>query len=81
MVKGAFRGFTHDHYFSRQGTKTLMHDVFAFSAPFGLLGRFAENIFLEKYMRALLTGRNVVIKQLAESGKYQEILHNFSRQT
>jgi ligand-binding SRPBCC domain-containing protein len=74
MVKGAFASFTHDHYFHRKGDKTLMEDVFTFSAPLGPLGLLAEWLFLEKYMQKLLIKRNSVIKELAESGEWKQIL-------
>lgn len=76
MVKGAFAFFTHDHYFHKKGEKTLMEDVFTFSAPLGPLGLLAEWLFLEKYMTRLLAKRNGVIKELAESGDWKRILKN-----
>lgn len=76
MVKGAFASFIHDHYFRRKGDKTLMEDVFTFSAPLGPLGLLAEWLFLEKYMTRLLEKRNGVIKELAESGDWKRILKN-----
>jgi ligand-binding SRPBCC domain-containing protein len=72
MVKGAFASFTHDHYFHSKGDKTLMEDVFTFSAPLGPLGLLAERIFLEQYMRQLLVKRNAVIKALAEIGEREQ---------
>ncbi len=74
MVKGAFAFFNHDHYFHSKGAQTIMEDVFCFSAPLGLLGLLAEWLFLEKYMRRLLTKRNAVIKDLAENGEWKRIL-------
>lgn len=74
MVKGAFASFTHDHLFSRQGSHTLMQDVFSFAAPLGVLGKLAEALFLKTYMQNLLLRRNAVIKELAESGKWQQVL-------
>ncbi len=74
MVKGAFKYFTHDHYFEQESSGTLMRDVFAFAAPLGVLGILAENLFLERYMRKLLLRRNEVIKQFAESGNWQDVL-------
>jgi hypothetical protein len=44
-----------------------MKDVFDYAAPLGLLGRFADRLFLERYMRRLLEERNQVLKQQAES--------------
>lgn len=51
-----------------------MEDVFTFSAPLGPLGLLAEWLFLEKYMQRLLIKRNAVIKELAESGEWKQIL-------
>src|ERR1700678_251012 len=34
MVKGGFRELTHDHFFNDHGNKTIMRDVFDFTAPF-----------------------------------------------
>jgi ligand-binding SRPBCC domain-containing protein len=67
MVRGAFRRFEHDHYFTSQpGNRTLMRDVFDYTAPLGWLGRLANILFLERYMTRLLQERNSVIKRLAE---------------
>lgn len=67
MVRGAFAGFDHDHYFDddRAGG-TLMRDVFVFRSPLGPLGRLADLVFLERYMRRLLEQRARVLKALAE---------------
>ncbi|GAA4325492.1 SRPBCC family protein [Flaviaesturariibacter amylovorans] len=68
MVEGAFAGFIHDHFFEAAGGTTLMRDRFDYSAPYGLLGTFAEWAFLDRYMHRLLERRNSVIRQLAEAG-------------
>jgi len=67
MVTGAFGRMDHDHFFD-QGPegRTRMRDVFEYTAPFGLLGRLADALFLERYVRGLLAERNEVIKRLAE---------------
>jgi len=68
MITGAFKRFEHDHHFrTLPEGGTLMMDVFDYTSPLGLLGRWADRLFLERYMRALLTERNLAIKQLAES--------------
>lgn len=66
MQKGAFKRFSHDHFFKETDGKTLMHDVFDYSSPFWIFGRIADALFLEKYMRRILTERNLVIKNIAE---------------
>ena len=66
QVSGAFKSFDHDHYFSRDGEVTLMRDVFTYRAPLGILGRLADVLFLEAYMRKLLERRAEVIRRDAE---------------
>ena len=74
MLRGAFRGFTHDHYFEASGHETTMRDVFDFQAPLGILGRIAERAFLTSYMRRFLETRNRELKSVAESDAWTEYL-------
>jgi ligand-binding SRPBCC domain-containing protein len=68
MLHGAFQRFDHDHFFSvLPGGGTLMRDVFDYTAPLGALGRIADRLFLERYMRRLLGDRNRIIRQMAET--------------
>ena len=71
MVKGAFRHFDHDHYFTPNGEITVVRDVFDFEAPYGLLGRAANVVFLTRYMRRFLKLRNGVIKEAAEGEEWR----------
>jgi hypothetical protein len=43
-----------------------MQDTLDFTAPMGPLGRFAERLFLARYMRSFLVRRNAHLKQIAE---------------
>ena len=75
MVRGAFKSFDHDHRFTkRSDTVTLMEDVFSYSAPLGPLGWLAERLFLNTYMTRFLNERNLVVIELAESGRWREYL-------
>ncbi len=67
MQRGAFRSFVHDHYFTPCDGGTKMTDVLEFTAPFGLLGRLAENLILRRYLERLLRSRAAVIKRAAEA--------------
>ena len=74
MVQGAFKRFNHEHLFSESDGVTTMRDVFDFTAPLGLLGRFADWLFLENYMRRFLVLRNETIKRIAESDEWKQFL-------
>lgn len=74
MVSGAFKGFKHEHHFAESNGGTLMTDIFDYKSPFGILGKLADKLFLEKYMTELLTERNRIVKEFAESKKWKEII-------
>jgi ligand-binding SRPBCC domain-containing protein len=74
MVSGAFASFSHDHYFEEMPGGTLMKDVFNYRSPLGFLGNLADKLFLESYMRRILTERNELIKQIAESEDWRKYL-------
>ncbi|MCZ4410015.1 SRPBCC family protein [Cryomorphaceae bacterium 1068] len=74
MISGAFKRFKHEHRFSATDGGTLMTDIFDYESPFGILGKLVDQLILEKYMTNLLTQRNSVVKEVAESGKRKELL-------
>ncbi|MEL4309106.1 SRPBCC family protein [Joostella sp. CR20] len=74
MVSGAFSEFKHEHHFTELNGGTLMTDYFDYKSPFGILGKLADSLFLKKYMIELLTERNRVVKEFAESDKWKQII-------
>jgi ligand-binding SRPBCC domain-containing protein len=74
MVRGAFRRFDHDHFFRLRGTDTEMRDVFDFESPLGPLGRLANVLVLDAYLRRFLEKRNAEIKRVAESDAWEALL-------
>lgn len=51
-----------------------MKDVFMFESPLGFLGKIVSRVILKRYLTSFLQERNLVIKQIAESGKWRDIL-------
>lgn len=74
LVRGAFRRFDHDHYFSRHGETTIMRDVFDFESPLGVLGQLVDWLVLSRYMTRFLLARNALIKETAESHQWRRYL-------
>jgi len=74
QVTGAFKYFKHDHIFEEKEGKTLMKDIFEFKSPLGILGSFAEWLFLTNYMRKFLIIRNNTIKEYAETDLWKKVL-------
>ncbi|MFS0556932.1 SRPBCC family protein [Brevibacillus sp. 179-C9.3 HS] len=68
MVAGAFKRFHHRHEFIPvTDNLTRMIDIFDYTSPLGILGKLADWLFLEAYMRRFLRTRNEYIKQVAEA--------------
>lgn len=74
MVSGPFRKLHHRHLFKDENGFTLMTDIFHFEAPFGILGKLAEKLFLTKYLRHFLIERNNFLKKTAEGPHYQKYI-------
>lgn len=67
MVQGAFKRFYHKHELIRLGEKkTRMIDTFDYTSPLGVLGKLADVLILERYMRRFLLERNLYLKEKAE---------------
>jgi ligand-binding SRPBCC domain-containing protein len=77
MVKGAFKSFRHEHHFREiSKDQTEMVDYFDYRSPLGMLGKLADKLFLDAYMRKLLMKRNTVIKEIAESDQWVKLLND-----
>lgn len=61
QVRGPFARFRHEHRFERAGSGTRMVDDVVVTAPFGPLGRLAELVVLDGYLRRLLSTRNAAL--------------------
>ena len=60
QVAGPFRRMDHDHFFFpvENGAATRMVDRFDYESPLGWLGKLADVLFLERYLRRLLEATN-----------------------
>lgn len=74
MVKGDFKSIRHEHHFKVASNGTIMIDLFYYEVPYGLPGKIFDTIYLRNYMKKLLTQRNAVIKNYAESNKWKLVL-------
>ncbi len=75
MIEGAFKFMVHDHFFREIAPNTTeMTDHFVFAAPLSILGILAETMLLRRYMKNLLDHRNEVLKRVAKSSRWAELL-------
>lgn len=75
MRQGDFKSMRHEHHFKQIENGTLMIDILSFESPYGSIGRLVNTIYLTRYMEKLIEQRNQVIKDYAESNKWQNILN------
>jgi len=74
MKQGDFKSMVHHHYFKPIDNGTVMIDELYFEAPYGVLGKLVNTLFLTKYMTKLIEQRNLIIKDFAETGKWKTVL-------
>lgn len=75
MIKGDFKSFRHEHYFKKVENGTILIDKLQFETPYGIIGRLANQLFLGAYIERFIVQRNEVIRDYAESAKWQEVLY------
>jgi len=67
QTSGPFASWWHEHRFEPRDGHTLMTDVVRYESPAGAVGRLVDRVFLERYMRRLLTQRNAWLKAELEA--------------
>jgi len=76
MVDGAFKSFVHKHKFLRhKADEVLMIDDFRYEMPLGILGNFAEVLFIRRYLERMIQTRNRRLKYALETNQWKEFLH------
>ncbi|HUP17656.1 MAG TPA: SRPBCC family protein [Acidimicrobiia bacterium] len=66
QVTGPFKAWRHVHLFETEADGTRMIDRIDYEAPFGILGRAIDRLFLNTYLTHLITQRNEFISRSAE---------------
>lgn len=74
MVKGDFKSFEHQHFFKPAVNGTIVIDIIKYETPYGLIGKLVNKFHLNSYLEKLISQRNKVIKQYAESDKWRALL-------
>lgn len=74
QVDGDFKLMRHEHFFKPCDNGTIMIDLFHFESPYGAIGKWFNTLFFTRYMKKLLEQRNHLIKEIAETGKWRQLL-------
>ena len=75
MINGDFKSFRHEHHFKSTGNGTIMIDLINFESPSGFIGKLVNSFYLKNYIEKFLVLRNTVIKDYAETEKWNAILN------
>jgi hypothetical protein len=75
MIKGDFKSFKHQHYFKQIDNGTILIDIVEFESPYGFIGKMVNKLLLKNYVQNLLIKRNNIVKEYAESDKWQFVLN------
>ena len=75
MLSGDFKRFRHEHHFKAVDNGTIMIDLMEFETPYGFIGKVLNQYYLKAYFENLLTKRNNVLKEYAETDKWMLILN------
>jgi ligand-binding SRPBCC domain-containing protein len=78
MTSGDFKSFRHEHHFQAIANGTVMMEYLQFETPYGWVGRMANRLFLENYIKRLVKKRNHLIKDCAESNQWEVILSGYT---
>ena len=76
MVKGDFKSFEHQHFFKSVDNGTIVIDIIKYETPYGFIGEMVNKFYLHPYLEKLISHRNEVIKQYAETDKWRALLSN-----
>lgn len=74
MIQGDFKSFKHLHQFKQVEEGTFMTELVHFESPYGIAGKLVNMLFLRHYLQKLLTTRNAIVKEYAETDKWKMIL-------
>lgn len=74
MIRGDFKSFKHQHHFKGIDNGTIIIDIIEYETPYGIIGHIVNGLYLHRYLEALVKRRNEVIKEYAESKKWEALL-------
>lgn len=59
MTEGKFKAFRHIHAFTETADGTLMKDTLIWTSPYGIFGKIADRLLIEKHLREQVIKRNL----------------------
>ena len=71
QLKGHFKSFKHQHFFSQKENQTIMTDILEYETTFGFIGKLFDKLILENHLTIFILHRNRILKELSENHQYQ----------
>jgi uncharacterized protein len=62
QLRGPYRAWFHEHRFTAAGNHTIMEDIVHYAPPLGVLGAFANKLFVERMLRRIFGYRRQAIR-------------------
>ena len=66
MIEGSFKWLRHVHEFEAGNGATLMRDTLDWEAPFGIIGRIADTLFLRRHLNWFVSTKQRALKIIVE---------------
>lgn len=71
QLKGQFKSFKHQHFFTQKENKTIMTDILDYETPFGFIGKLFDKLLLVNHLTNFIIYRNTILKELSENHQHQ----------
>jgi ligand-binding SRPBCC domain-containing protein len=71
QLKGHFKRFKHQHFFTQKENQTIMTDILDYETPFGFIGKLFDKLLLENHLTKFIIYRNAILKELSENHQHQ----------
>ena len=65
---GPYKMWHHEHIFTVQDNGVLMKDIITYIPPFGILGKLANYLFINKRVNEIFDFRNKVLEEIYNTG-------------
>ncbi|CAM3985897.1 SRPBCC family protein [Flavobacterium cucumis] len=71
QLKGHFKNFKHQHFFTQKENQTIMTDILDYETPFGFVGKLFDKLLLKNHLIKFIIYRNAILKELSENHQNQ----------
>lgn len=74
IIDSNFQSIVHDYYFYDISEETVMINHFYYKTRWGMVGKIINFLFLNNYFTRIITKRNDLLREYAETNKWKQVL-------